>query len=218
VTHFVDLTGQRFGRLLVERRSANRGTSAAWECACSCGARTTVTTGALRSGHTASCGCYSRERSAERLRSIARTHGENGSPEWLAWAGMRARCGNPKNHAFSRYGGRGIRVCTRWLDSYENFLADMGRKPSAKHSLDRIDNDGNYEPGNCRWATAMEQRHNRRDSRTITHNGETLSLADWARRTGMQLGTLWYRLSRGVPFEDAISRPLQPGRHWRLGP
>lgn len=217
MTRFVDRSGQRFGRLLVERRSANRGHNAAWECLCSCGARTVATTAGLRSGHKASCGCLSRESSAVRLGAMARTHGGSASPEFRVWSSMRERCGNPKNAAFSRYGGRGITVCERWLHSFESFLTDMDRRPSAKHSLDRIDNDRGYEPGNCRWATATEQRHNRRDSRTFTYNGETLCLAEWARRTGIKLSTLWLRLSRGLPFEEAIGRPLQPGRHWRHG-
>jgi len=108
---------------------------------------------------------------------------------------------------FGRYGGRGIVVCKRWLCSYETFLADMGRKPSANHSLDRIDNDGDYEPSNCRWATTKEQNGNRSNVHKFTHAGETLNRSEWAARAAISPRTLGRRLARGLTFADAIGRP-----------
>ena len=134
-------------------------------CRCVCGVERSFDWYDVRSGHTQSCGC---------LRVIATTrakttHGESWrkhrTPEYQSWAKMIHRCTNPKAHNWKWYGGRGITVCERWRSSYANFLADMGRRPSLKHSIDRINNDGNYEPGNCRWATQSEQVQNSRASK-----------------------------------------------------
>lgn len=157
---FLDLTGRRFGRLIVAERMSriNRGTR--WDCLCDCGKHITVYAHNLASGCTSSCGCLQREARAARA-----THGQyrnnSVSPEIKAWEKMRERCLNPKDISYKNYGGRGITVCKRWL-SFDNFLSDMGKRPSPKHSLDRINNDGIYEPSNCRWATRTEQNRNRR--------------------------------------------------------
>lgn len=159
-----DLTGMTFGRLTVVKRSgtSKRG-DIVWACICKCGAETAVRGSNLRNGNTKSCGCFQRERASE----STSTHRLTKSPEYRSWASMIARCENPKYHHFHRYGGRGIRICERWRNSFELFLSDMGPRPSLKHSLDRKDNDGNYEPGNCRWATAKEQRLNRSNMTTF---------------------------------------------------
>jgi hypothetical protein len=107
------------------------------------------------------------------------------TPEYHAWSGMRQRCYNPKSVDYKNYGGRGIKVCDRWRNSFDAFFEDMGRRPSATHCVERDDNDGDYEPGNCRWATVTEQANNKRSNRVLTHQGETLSVADWSRRTGV---------------------------------
>lgn len=124
---------------------------------------------------------------------------------------MRERCRNPRTKAYHRYGGRGIVVCQSWIDSFENFLADMGRKPSPQHSIDRIDNDGNYEPGNCRWATRREQGLNTSIAHPLEFNGELLSTTEWAGRIGIQCGSLQARLRR-MPVSVALTTAPSPGR------
>jgi hypothetical protein len=142
-----------------------------------------------------------------------RTHGEsdhNGksaTPEFRAWSRMIGRCTCKSNKDYHRYGGRGIRVCDRWINSYENFLADMGRKPTLGHSLDRADNNKGYEPGNCRWATQREQCNNRRSNRLITHNGETHSITEWSRRTGLDRSCISGRINQGWPVDKALTIP-----------
>jgi len=125
---------------------------------------------------------------------------------------MIKRCTNPNTKGYSNYGGRGIKVCERWLHSFENFLADMGPKPSPAHSIDRYpDNNGNYEPKNCRWATRTEQSFNKRTNRLIQHNGETLPLSVWAGRTGMKRETIADRLAHGWTISDALTIPVRLG-------
>jgi hypothetical protein len=155
------MIGQIFSRLRVVE-IVSTGRKAKWLCICACGTERTIRRDALIQGTTKSCGCLVREhlkRGQERT-----THGDcrqRPTPEYRAWRGMKTRCMNPKKQHYERYGGRGITVCERWISNYEFFLADMGRKPSPKHSLDRINNNGNYEPSNCRWATKKEQIANR---------------------------------------------------------
>lgn len=148
----IDLTGQSFGRMLVLERAANNGKQPAWLCVCECGVRKVVQGGNLRDGNVQSCGC---------LRASSAGHAAAGSQTYNSWKAMRARTCAPTNPRYADYGGRGITVCARWRDSFAAFLEDMGERP-ADRTLDRIDNDGNYEPGNCRWATASEQQANQR--------------------------------------------------------
>lgn len=153
----LDLTGLRFGRLTVLRRHSLLRGRVVWLCLCDCGREHPAASQNLVRGSTKSCGCYRRETSAAKVT----THGQTRSPTFNSWMSMRQRCTNPSDPAWKYYGGRGIKVCARW-GSFANFLADMGERPAGK-SLDRWpDNDGNYTPGNCRWATATEQRHNQR--------------------------------------------------------
>lgn len=132
----------------------------------------------------------------------------NKSPEYNAWCHMRQRCLNPAHHAYKDYGGRGISVCDRWAQ-YENFLSDMGMRLSPKHSLDRIDNNGNYEPGNCRWATASQQVSNRRPRVLITVGDETLTPNEWSLRHGVPKRLILIRLWHGWSAEKAVSTPKQ---------
>lgn len=170
-----NIDGQRFGRLMVlsemERDRSTTNRVRRFILKCDCGQHTIGRMDVLRRGDLRSCGCLKREVCTAILRSYRRTrHGDNRkgktAPEYICWRGMIQRCEYPPFNDYKYYGGRGVKVCERWRNSYENFLADMGRKPSPKHSIDRIDPSGNYEPGNCRWATASEQRLNRRDATT----------------------------------------------------
>lgn len=164
--HVKDMRGQQYGRLSVYEFShsekCNGGARAIWKCKCQCGNVKNISGDALRSGHTKSCGCLHRDCA----RQLNFKHGHRTvdatSSEYIAWENMRARCGNPKRPDYKNYGGRGITVCDRWRGSFPNFYADMGPKPSPVHSIDRINNDGNYDPDNCRWATRSQQRRNSR--------------------------------------------------------
>jgi hypothetical protein len=157
-----DLTGERFGRLIVLRISERRN-GIRWLCACDCGKKTVAYGGHLRAGHTRSCGCIH----AEMLQSGGGNVSHRASPprhrmaEYECWVSMRSRCRSPKNKNYKHYGGRGIRVCERWEESFENFIADMGPRPQGRYSIERIDNDGNYEPSNCKWIPLSEQSKNR---------------------------------------------------------
>lgn len=202
---FVDLTGKKFGRLTVLHRVPNQGAEVRWACSCDCGNTKEVNGTLLKSGNTKSCGCLASDRAKA---GINRKHNRSGTPLYELWCKMRDRCGNPSNPSYGAYGGRGIYVCERW-QSFENFLADMGERPSPKHSLDRINNDGPYSPENCRWVGSIrEQRSNCRDNRFITHRGQTLTVSEWARRCGIDVDALLFRLNAGWDVEDALTRPL----------
>ncbi len=160
------LVGQSFGRLSVVARAESNGQLAFWKCLCACGNSVTVAGAKLTSGHTNSCGCLRSEVTA--LRSTK--HGMKRTLAYKSWEGLRARCNCPTNRKYARYGGRGITVCERW-DDFANFFADMGERPSRHHSIERMNNDGNYEPGNCKWALPPEQSRNKTHKTTTGVNG-----------------------------------------------
>lgn len=175
---FQDLTGKRFGRVLVISRAENGKHGAIrWLCLCDCGKYNTSFASGLKQGIVNSCGCLHKE-VLKKIGEKRRTHGLSKSKESYAWQHMRARCYSKKNPQYKNYGARGITVCERWF-SFENFLSDMGFAPSKDHSVERIDVNGNYEPGNCKWATWKEQQRNRTNNHLIEFNGETKTLAEW---------------------------------------
>ena len=131
------------------------------------------------------------------------------TPEYIAWVSMRQRCYSHSYIYWSYYGGRGISVCPEWRWSFQRFFRDMGTRPSSKHSLERIDNNGNYEPGNCKWATRDEQGANRRNNRYLTHDGRTMIIAEWAREYGISQYVLYSRIDDGWPLDKALSTPVR---------
>ena len=155
--NFIDLTGKNFEFLTVIERSFEKNIvrRVSWRCVCKCGKETIVLGSNLKGGHVKSCGCLNYK--PKNLK-----HGMRYSSEYNSWRGMKKRCYQQSHKSFINYGGRGIKVCDRWLNSFENFYEDMGNKPSLKHSIDRIDVNGDYEPNNCRWATHSEQNLNKR--------------------------------------------------------
>ncbi len=216
-----DITGIRSGRLIaLHFTRINQNQKRLWLCQCDCGKQAEVIGSRIANGRTASCGCLHSETAAQNGKDAAAkigasriTHGASRhrsvgtTKEYMIWATMKQRCNNPHSQKFKDYGGRGISVCSRW-DAFENFLADMGLKPSATHSIDRIDNDGNYEPSNCRWTTQDVQVANQRrreTSRWIEHNGARHTLTEWAQITGIKLPTLHWRLSNGWQADRALT-------------
>lgn len=209
-----DYAGTRFGKWSVlARASAPDGQHgfAFWFCRCDCGTERVVVGYALRRGKSLSCGCDV----AERISAAMAEHGMTDSPEWETWSSMRRRCYDPSMASYDNYGGRGIRVCDRWLDSFENFYADMGTRPSDKHSIDRINNDGNYEPDNCRWATWTEQANNRRSTVRLPFRGRTLSTTEWAEVIGIHSSTILARLRDDWSIEEALTTPIRKQKNNR---
>jgi hypothetical protein len=141
------------------------------------------------------------------MKRVTRQHGLSYTPEYRVWQTMRLRCHEPNNPAYNNYGGRGIKVCDRWLDSPENFIADMGSKPTPAHEIDRIDNDGGYEPTNCRWVLRAENSRNRRSNRLVELNGESKPLAEWCEKFGVPRDTARKRLEAGWSPEEALTIP-----------
>jgi hypothetical protein len=159
MTRLIDLSGQRFGRLTVQHRVGD-ASPVYWECLCDCGLSNTVQGGHLKNGNVNSCGCLARQRTSER----SKKHGMHSSPEYKAWQQLKERCLNPKGKDFHRYGARGISVFPAWIDSFDDFFNHVGEKPLDCKSLDRIDNNKGYEPGNVRWATSAQQSRNTRSN------------------------------------------------------
>ena len=202
----IEMTGKRFGRLVVvEQAGISLTKKALWLCRCECGEERIIAGYDLRAGNCRSCGCLRRDMLVERNT----THGKTYSKVYRSWAHVLDRCLNPNDGAFQNYGGRGITVCARW-QSFENFLKDMGEPPAgAGVSIERVENNGNYEPGNCCWATQKEQSRNKRNNRFLTFNGVTLCVSDWAKRIGMKCSTLQQRIISGWSAEDALTKPLR---------
>ena len=214
------LTILRRGSPVPRKSHFDRGLNRGWMvlCRCECGTEKWILEEHVKNGHTRSCGCVRKQTSSERRYKHGDTVAGKGSGkrkcsvEYNTWSGMKERCYNAASKYYKYYGGRGIELCPRWLESFNNFLADMGRRPSPKHSIDRIDNDGNYEPGNCHWATRLEQAANKRSTRKLTLNGETHHLRDWSSVTGIKRATISNRLFSGWTVEEALTTPVGGSR------
>lgn len=199
----IDLTGRVFRRWTViaysHSKQYGRSPVLYWLCRCECGTEKAIAGNSLRTGLSNSCGsCGTKGR---------RTHLMTGSPEYQSWAGMLQRVSNPKHKDYKSYGERGITVCERW-HSFENFYADMGSKPSSKHSIERENNELGYGPDNCKWGSNHEQGRNKRTNRNITWNGRTQCITDWSREMGGAACGLSSRLSKGWTLERAMSTPF----------
>ena len=199
--NFIDITGKKYGRLTVLSHNGHIGEVIAWDCKCDCGNSLRVIGKALKNGNTKSCGCLASETVIRRNESNA-THGMTGSPTYISWDSMKQRCTNANHKSFAHYSD--FKICDRWLNSFENFLEDMGIRPRGM-TLDRIDTNGNYEPDNCRWSTATEQGQNRNSNRVITYKGKTQVCIQWSRDFGIPDKTFLYRLKKGWSMEDALN-------------
>ena len=201
--HRLSLARQKFDQLTVIRsagtrsRKGNRKESV-WLCKCSCGKTTKVVGSKLTSGHTRSCGCLKK--------TCCRTHGLSSTLAAKSWYAMISRCNNPKDKDYPRWGGRGVRVCRRWL-KLENFIADMGERPSKRHSIERRDNDGNYCKSNCYWALPIQQMSNRRVTVYLTYKGKRRTIRQWADKLGQPYQLLANRYQQGWPVKHILTMP-----------
>lgn len=199
---FKDLTGQRFGRLVAKRFLGNR----IWECECDCGNLARVQNNNLQTRQL-SCGCLRNEMTKTRSLTHGETVGRSPTPEYRAWQSMIKRCYYKKSRRWERYGGRGIGVCKEWKEDFASFLDAVGRRPTRRHSLDRIDNDGDYKPGNVRWATKSEQAKNQSRNAIYVFHGKSYCLSDLVEFSGVGLSTIQTRLRLGWSVEEAVTSP-----------
>lgn len=198
----LNLAGRTFNELTALAIAYRKGSSNYWTCRCTCGKETIVQARNLKSGRVKSCGCLRRKPPTNATHLMSRTR------EWKIWESMRQRCNKPYATFYPRYGGRGIGVCERWNTSFENFFADMGTAPSPKHSLHRIDNDGDYCLDNCCWSLPCIQMRNRHDTKLLTYGGETKPVAEWAEIFGIDRYTLLGRIRLGWPAEKVLTTPV----------
>lgn len=189
----------RYGRLEIISKAASRNGQVYMLCRCDCGKEKEIALSSLKRGLTQSCGCYRRDKGPGN-----QSHKQTYTRTYKVWLSMRQRCLNPNNPAYKNYGGRGITIAPEW-DSYQRFWEDMGDVPDGM-SIERIDNDGNYEPGNCRWATRLEQGRNTRKCRAITFQGTTKTITEWAEQYGLQKSTLSQRIRNGWDMERALTQ------------
>lgn len=197
-----DLTGKSFDKFTVlkihGRAGSGRNLVTIWLCKCNkCGHEFTAKTGAINYGDAGCRMCCNK------------THGMYQSITYKSWIGMKSRCNNPTDDKYHNYGGRGIRVCDEWVNSFETFLSDMGERPSKKYTLDRIEVNGDYKKSNCRWATSIEQANNKRNNTLLEFNGETLTQKQWCRRLNIHQSTLLNRLREGMSVAEAFTKPVR---------
>lgn len=194
--------GERFGKYVVLSGAEPDAGKTKYLCRCDCGTVRAVYRNNLIRRPNGSCGCLS----IERISKLNLKHGLSDTPEHNIWMTMKERCYNPKNHKYPIYGGKGIKVCERWLNNFSNFIEDMGKRPTVKHSIDRKDVLGNYEPDNCRWATATEQARNKTTNRIITTPWGEITVAEAAEKAGVKQHTIHKRIEYGFTGEDLFSK------------
>lgn len=199
-----DIAGQKFGRITaLSYAGSDKNGNAKWNCRCDCGVEKTILGQSLRSGKVVSCKCYSNELATK----SKLTHGLSSTAYYKAWFGMLQRCENKNHTAWKRYGGRGIKVCERW-HAFENFLADMGQRPEGA-TIERVENNGNYEPGNCCWATRSEQQNNRSTNRIVEVDGIKMTFAQAAKKFNIEYGTARSRLKSNWSVDTAFKTPTK---------
>lgn len=208
----MDLTGQTFSSLTVVSRAPNawrkngKQMATMWNCRCECGKESIVSTGNLRSGGTRSCGCLL----LKIMGSQFKTHGKSETAAYRAWGRIKNRCSNPLRSNYYYYGAKGVTVCDRWLNSFENFYADMGDPPSPSHSIDRKDNSLGYSPDNCKWSTRIEQANNKSNNVFFAFNGQNKTIPEWSRESGVSRAVLYYRIQiKRWPIDKALSTPVR---------
>jgi hypothetical protein len=201
-----DLTGKRFGRLVVQSIAPKTSRQTRWVCKCDCGNIVIVFGSNLTHGLTKSCKCLHKQVTSK----INSSHGMTNTRLFHIWTGIIQRCTNKNSPSYKNYGGRGISVCNEWHNSFLVFCNwAVSNGYSDDLTIDRINNDGNYESSNCRWATGIEQGGNRRDNHRLTFNNKTMTIAEWAREIGIPMRTLWKRLNDGESIESALTRKLK---------
>lgn len=204
----------RFGKLTVLGDAPSKVSPSGYSarCAfvrCDCGVTKTVRTGDLKHGYATSCGCEQRRLLGIASRERQLRHGQSGrTDEYVCWTSMKQRCNNPNAQGYENYGGRGISVCERWNDSFEQFFADMGTKPTKRHSIERIDVNGNYEPSNCKWANHTEQSNNRKSNVVLTIDGVSRTAVEWARHAGIPDHLIYLRLRAGWSHKQCVETPV----------
>ncbi len=201
--------GHRYGRLVSVEFSHRNKKNSFWKFKCDCGNETITNIHKARSGCAESCGCARNERAAERLRAQNTKHGMTRTTEYNIWRNMLTRCCDPKHHKYHNYGGRGIKVCAEWQKDFLSFYHYIGPRPSFKYTLDRYpDPNGNYEPGNCRWATWQQQSRNKISNRIVFFQGQEMCLVDAAELLGIKYSALRARLDRGWALDRAFSQKV----------
>ncbi len=203
-----NLESRLFGRWVVLEKAGAKNRNLYYLCKCVCGMEKRVSGQSLLSGDTRSCGCLH----SEIVKKIFTTHGAADTKEYIVWEGMRARCRNRNKQDFKNYGGRGIKVCDRWLNSFENFIEDMGLCPDGL-TIERMDNDGNYSPKNCRWGTRKEQALNRRSNNVLVYRGISKTVSEWAEMLNVERSAIVHRLERGWSIEDTLEKPFENKKH-----
>lgn len=201
MSKFIDLAGQRFGRLTAVERAGKNRYGVVWKCLCDCGSYTEVAGTKLRNGHTRSCGCLV----SDTIGNLNRTYGMSKSRLHYIWGNMKSRCYNANNRFYKRYGGRGIAVCDEWRDDFTAFVDwALANGYDATLTIDRIDNDKGYAPDNCRWVDMTTQANNRTSNKLFTMDGQTKSISEWSKAYGRKRATVAYRLRRGRSIQEAL--------------